>query len=467
MQVHSVPMRSYIIVCAETLAPALACLLSVETDAVLGMGVGTDAISADRLFRAQAVQAKQASWLGEIHIATPPRRWIVVSLALLFTGAIVAYLFLGQYTRRETVPGALVPAAGLLNLSALQPGFVQHLFVHVGQPVTAGQPLLVIDGSLASTRLGSAAAVEIAQLRDERLKLQGDLSDQRALAQSQTAALRSHIASLDAQLAQVSGEIALERQSVQSLEALLAKIEPLGKKGYVSALEIQQQQLAALNARSQLKSLIAQRAALQSQRSDAQQQLAQVPLQSATQRHATENQVAQLQSTLAQVEAQVHQVLRAPRAGLVSALVVKPGMSVSAGETLLSIEPQHSQLVAQLLVPSSAIGFIHPHETVLLRYQAFPYQQFGLRHGTVTEVSRSALNPTEAAALLGAPVKASFYRVLVRLHRQTVRAYGRWRRLQAGMALTADVMLDKRPLIDWIFEPLLGLRQRIAAEGKA
>ena len=265
----------------------------------------------------------------------------------------------------------------------------------------------------------------------------------------------------------MSGEIALQRQSVGCLEALLAKIEPLGRKGYVSALEIQQQQLAALNARAQLKSLISQRAALQSQRSDAQQQLAQVPLQIATQRHATQNQLAQLQSTLAQVEAQARQVVRAPRAGIVSAVVVKSGMSVSVGETLLSIEPRHSQLVAQLLVPSSAIGFMHPHEPVLLRYQAFPYQQFGLRHGTVTEVSRSALDPTEAAALLGEPVKASFYRVLVALHRQTVRAYGRRRPLQSGMALTADVMLDKRPLIDWIFQPLLGMKQRIDAESKA
>ena len=427
----------------------------------VGYGGGGD------LFRSEALQAQQTRWLGEIHIATPPRRWIVVSVALLFTAAIVAYLFLGDYTRRETVPGTLVPAAGLLNLDALQAGVVRQMFAHVGQVVRVGQPLLEIDGSPASVGLGSAAAVEIAQLRDEQLKLQGDLLDQRALAQSQADALRSHVTALDAQLAQVSGEIALERQSVGSLEALLAKIEPLGRKGYVSALEIQQQQLAALNARSQLKSLISQRAALQAQRSDARQQLAQVPLQTATQRHATQNQLAQLQSTLAQVEAQARQVVRAPRAGMVSAVVVKSGMSVSAGETMLSIEPRRSQLVAQLLVPSSAIGFIHPHEPVLLRYQAFPYQQFGLRHGTVTEVSRSALDPTEAAALLGQPVKASFYRVLVRLHRQTVRAYGRWRPLQSGMALTANVMLDKRPLIDWIFQPLLGMKQRIDAEGKA
>lgn len=426
------------------------------------MGTGSAADAA--LFRPEALEAQRSSWLGEIHIATPPRRWIVVGAALLFTLAIVAYLLLGEYTRRETVPGALVPAAGLLNLTALQSGVVRRVDVHVGQAVRAGETLLEIDGSPASATLGSAADVEIAQLRTERLKLQDDLVDQRALAASQTAALRSHIASLQAQIAQVGGEIALERESVHSLQALLAKIEPLGAKGYVSALEIQQQQLAAFNAQSQLKSLVGQRVALEAQISDARQQLAQTPLQAATKRHATQNQLAQLQSTLAQVEAQSRQVLRAPSTGIVSALIVKPGMSVSAGETLLSVEPEHSRLIAQLLVPSSAIGFIHPHAPVLLRYQAFPYQQFGLRHGSVTEVSRSALDPTEAAALLGTPVKASFYRVLVSLRSQRVRAYGQWESLKPGMALTANVMLDRRPLIDWIFEPLIGLRQRIVAE---
>ena len=127
----------------------------------VGYGGGGD------LFRSEALQAHATRWLGEIHIATPPRRWIVVSVALLFTAAIVAYLFLGEYTRRETVPGTLVPAAGLLNLDALQAGVVRQMFAHVGQVVRVGQPLLEIDGSPASARLGSAAAVEIAQLRDE------------------------------------------------------------------------------------------------------------------------------------------------------------------------------------------------------------------------------------------------------------------------------------------------------------
>ena len=71
------------------------------------------------------------------------------------------------------MPGTLVPAAGLLNLNALQSGVVRVVSVHVGQSVRVGQPLLEIDGSAASAALGSAATVEIVQLRAERLLAYG------------------------------------------------------------------------------------------------------------------------------------------------------------------------------------------------------------------------------------------------------------------------------------------------------
>ena len=50
---------------------------------------------------------------------------------------------------------------------------------------------------------------------------------------------------------------------------------------------------------------------------------------------------------------------------------------------------------AELLAPSSAIGFIHKGDRVLLRYSAFPYQKFGEYWGTVVSVSRRRLNAEE------------------------------------------------------------------------
>ncbi len=53
------------------------------------------------------------------------------------------------------------------------------------------------------------------------------------------------------------------------------------------------------------------------------------------------------------------------------------------------------------------------------------------------------------------------YRITVALDRQSVRAYGEEQPLAAGMQLEADVLLDRRRLIEWIFEPVLSVTGRI------
>ncbi|HEU5015127.1 MAG TPA: secretion protein HlyD, partial [Roseiflexaceae bacterium] len=85
--------------------------------------------------------------------------------------------------------------------------------------------------------------------------------------------------------------------------------------------------------------------------------------------------------------------------------------------------------------------------------------------GQVVQVSRSALSPAEAATLLGQNVAMPLYRVLVSLDRQTISAYGKAEALKSGMALNADLLLDRRSLWQWVFEPLYGLRQQLAAHG--
>jgi membrane fusion protein len=175
--------------------------------------------------------------------------------------------------------------------------------------------------------------------------------------------------------------------------------------------------------------------------------------------------LAQLAAQLAQSEAAGGTVLRAPRAGVVSTLLVKPGQNVTSGQPLLSILPHGSALQAQLLVPSNAIGFVHNGTPVVLRYQAYPYEKFGQQYGQVVQVSRSALSPAEAATLLGQSITTPLYRVMVSLDRQTINAYGKAQALKPGMALNADLLLDRRSLWQWVFEPLYGLRQQLAVHG--
>ena len=62
---------------------------------------------------------------------------------------------------------------------------------------------------------------------------------------------------------------------------------------------------------------------------------------------------------------------------------------------------------------------------------------------------------------LPSTVQEPVYRVTVRLPRQAVQAYGQAMPLQAGMVLDADIRIDRRRLIEWVFDPLLSITGRI------
>ena len=99
-----------------------------------------------------------------------------------------------------------------------------------------------------------------------------------------------------------------------------------------------------------------------------------------------------------------------------------------------------------------------------LRYQAYPYQKFGHQRGTVVRVSRSATNPGESTAMAGSgQAQEPYYRVLVALDAQSVTAYGKPEALRPGMLLEADILGERRSLIEWVLEPLFALRGRMGA----
>ena len=143
-----------------------------------------------------------------------------------------------------------------------------------------------------------------------------------------------------------------------------------------------------------------------------------------------------------------------------AALLVEPGQLVGSGANLLTLLPEGSPLEAHLFAPSRAIGFIRAGQDVLLRYPAFPYQKFGIHRARVVSVSRSAVSPAELGFTPPDGSREPLYRIKVALATQSVAAYGRAEPLQAGMQVEADVLLDRRHLIEWVFEPLFSLSGR-------
>ena len=417
----------------------------------------------EQLFRKEVVAQSSSQWLGVVRLATPisHRIWTVTALGVAVS--IIAWLFLGSYTRREHVTGMLVPQAGLMNVSSPSAATVGSVLVSEGDQVRAGQPLVTLSAERASETLGDMGRTISEQLHQQKAALETDISQTGQLSSQQAGDLRAQLAKLEGQVHQVDEQIALARKEVQMDEELLNKVTPLLDKGYIPLFQVQQERGSLLSSQSQIKSLRQQKLAVEQQVVSLRDQLAQLPVSTVVKVNELRRQSAQVEQTLAQNEVGRASVLKAPQDGVVSSLLVRTGQGLTPGQLTMSIMPNDSPLQAQLFMPSRSAGFVHPGANVVLHYQAFPYQKFGLQFGTVRAVSASALAPTEVASILGAPTPPTEpqYRVLVNLPAQAMSVYGEQERLKPGMAVDGDVLLDRRRIVEWIFEPLFAAGRRL------
>lgn len=413
------------------------------------------------LFRREVLEAKRTNWLGGISLARPIQLWVLTSAAVIAALAVALFLTFGTYTRRSTVMGQLVPSKGLATVLAPATGVVSHLDVSEGEHVAAGQALAVVTVPRATVANGDTMAALEQRLRQRQDGLQSALAAQRQLFSAQSGGLAAQLANTQRELAQVEAEITTRQNQIRIANETLGRLRQLQDSKYVSLIQIKQQESAALEQVSAMQAL--QRQAIGTRRTivQLQQAMRELPGQRQTSEANFQRDLATLEQEQVETEARGALAIRAPVAGVVATQIVKPGQAVQQGQPLLSVLPGDGKLEAELLVPSRAIGFIEPGDTVLLRYQAYPYQKFGHQTGRVTQISLSALGPAELGTLHGnAQSQEPFYRVTVTLAQQAVTAYGKPEALKPGMLLDADVLGERRLLVEWVFEPLFSLKGR-------
>jgi membrane fusion protein len=407
------------------------------------------------LFREEVLQAK--TWMGRITLSQPVSSWLLTGLAVLFALALLIFLLLGTYTRHESVQGQLIPSSGLLPVTARSAATVITTLVQEGQTVNKDQALVELSSEVSSLSRGQTQVAVVGDLQAQLKELEAVLENQQRLEVQQQAGLTERIQMLSKQLTEADRQLATQREVTAIAESRMERLKPGVQAGTFSQIELEKYQAEVLNGHAQLNILARQRLEIEQQLRTLQDQLEQLPLTNEAQRNELRFRLSGINQSLAQNEAQRAVVLRAPRQGVVTNLTVQNGQTVGAGQRLLSILPEGSLLQAELWLPSRAIGFLESGNRVVLRYPAFPYQKFGQKSGRVLEVSRSATAPSELTGVLGRTISEPLYRVLVELDQQTVSAYGKAEPLKPGMTVDADILLDRRRLIEWVLEPLYGV----------
>jgi membrane fusion protein len=299
-------------------------------------------------------------------------------------------------------------------------------------------------------------------LEERERSLRDAAQQQQLLVESQQAALARRLQALELEIAQIESEAVLQRQRLALAQQSLARLESLRNEQFISPAQVQTKSEEVLGLQAQAQALERQRAGLARERAELEGERRGLPLIARSAQGGIARDLAMLAREAAEQDAVRQLVVRAPQAGTVSAVLAEPGQSVSAASALANLVPEGATLQAQLFAPSSAVGFVRSGQPVRLRFEAFPYQKFGHRQGRVVQVSRTPLATSELNALSlpqSGPAGEPLFRITVELDRDPERIKAL--PLVAGMRLDADVLLERRRLVEWLFAPLAGLSERL------
>jgi multidrug efflux pump subunit AcrA (membrane-fusion protein) len=142
----------------------------------------------------------------------------------------------------------------------------------------------------------------------------------------------------------------------------------------------------------------------------------------------------------------------APHSGTILSLGVKaPGAIVSEGDALCEMVAENDTVEAELSVPEWGMGRIKNGQRVRLLYDAFPYQRFGIRYGSVRWISPSTSLSKEKQG----------FRALTEIRDEAIQVDGQPRSLLPGMSGKAEIVVGRRSLISYAFEPIRQLRENL------
>lgn len=409
------------------------------------------------LFRNEAVTAA-AERFGSPVQAPGVGMWLATGFVLTLLGLAVAFLVSTSFPRKETVSGALVPSHGLLPITSQRSGIVGTVHVEEGASVQKGDPIVSVSvDSVIDTGESTGATLSSMAERLTEASVAREHAAEAALV-SQQAGIRERMQGATRQLAVLRENVILYRQQETIASNTVRDLGRLRADKLVSELQYRDAEVRVLNVRQSLAEVQARIAQLEQEHEQMRHELGRLKAEGDANRAVAVSELLGAREKAINYKLGTQFNLVAQSAGQITWLQAKPGAAVTAGRTLGVMMPAGSQLYAELWVPSSAIAFVNVGTEVRLMYDAFPYQKFGVGRAKVIKIARSPTSPDELPVDLQGT--ESQYRLLAALDDQQMQAYGKALALMPGMRLKADLVLEKRSLLDWLLEPLQAARHR-------
>lgn len=358
---------------------------------------------------------------------------------------------------KVTAQFVLVPVRGADPVKAVRGGIVAEVLTAEGRTVAKGDVIVTLKSDSAGERTAEMQAVQtrLAGAGDSAVNARLRNEQQRLADEQEIRRLTDRIKHLETLIAAKRKQLALTKQMTDSFEKLYR--EGIASQAQLIAKQIEDSELSA-----EIERLLADqndtRAELEKWRLEMwarQTEFRENERKFKEETKTNEIRAGALQAALVNTDGNQVRLI-APCSGTVLKLRVKDGGAViGEGETVAELACGGEQLVAELTVPEAGVGKLKLDQGVKLKYDAFPYQRYGVKGGKLAWLSPAkSLNQENEAA--------QTFKARVELNDKEIAVKGQSRPFAAGMSGTAEIVVGKRTLISYVFEPIRQLRENLS-----
>ena len=353
---------------------------------------------------------------SDTRLESRPTPWFPLIMGGAMAGLVLVCLAAVALVRVDqvvSISGKLQPKRSTEAIRSTEAGVVTSVLVKEGQSVEPGDPLVLLDPTILAGRQSA--------LKDQKKELL-------LIAGSELSRLSGAVGELKAQ------RIGLQ-ESRRIIKLQLDQLLLLESQGAASRFQILDYQKQLSDVNSRLSANRQQQNKLEAESSQKRAELRQQEAQNTANRVETGERLRRI-------------TLRAPVGGTVLNLKAKGGMVINAGQDLLQLVPNDS-LVANVFVSNRDLAFVRPGQNGEVAIDAYDRNKYGTLGATVSTIGTDSLPPDENW-------KEPHFPISLRLAQQNINSQGKTFPLQAGMAITADLKLEKRSLLELFFSNISG-----------
>ncbi len=425
-----------------------------------------------------------------------PMPRIARGFALTFSSMIAVMLLISGIVRVDrvvTASGLVVARAPTIVVQPLEASILRSVEVHPGDVVHAGQVLARLDPTFAAADLGALVA-QVSTLQAQVSRMQAEVENRPFTYTGLDPNMSLQAAIYGKRQAEFNFKLENYQQKADSLSAALAKANAdiatyTDRVAYAKSLEAMRKELEHLNVGSKLNTLSAMdsRAEMMGNLADAKHQAAGAQRDLAALIAERNGYIQSWHSEIADKltdalsklsdareslnKAQLRRQLvelRADRDGTVMSVgKVSVGSVLTAGQQLITIVPTDAPLEVEANISGNDDGYVHVGDPVDIKFDTFPYTQYGLAHGVVRIISPDSFsaqdeerNPTGSVPM-STQTAGVWYRSRITLDQIQLHGTPAGFHLVPGMPIRADIRVGKQTVLRY----MLGKTVPLVTEG--